>query len=206
VADIVHHSEVEVGLFTPYKRADEPTGAEPERPATPESAPAQPAQKKKAVPTPTRKEAEAARMERLHPTLSASEQRKRDRQARTASREDQFRKVEEQPGRALLRDFLDSRKGMAQWWMPVIMISLALALVAMYLSPDLALVSTFIPYVALAALAVHIFLLWGQYKKLHAERLPKEPTKGLLVYLINRIISLRRFRMPAPRVKPGDEI
>jgi hypothetical protein len=196
-----------VGLFTPYKRTDEPSDSQPEKPATPGAASAQPAQqKKKAVPTPTRKEAEAARMERLHPTLSPAEQRKRDREARTASREDQFRKAEEQPGRALLRDFLDSRKGMAQYWMPVIMVSLALALAAMYLSPDLALVATFIPYLALAALAVHIFLLWGQYKKLHAERLPKEPVKGLLAYLINRIISLRRFRMPAPRVKPGDEI
>lgn len=198
-----------MGLFTPYKRADEPSDSQPEQPATSASASAsgQPAQpKKKSVPTPTRKEAEAARMERLHPTLSASDQRKQDRQARSATRDEQFRKMEEQPGRALLRDFLDSRKGMAQYWMPVIMVSLALALVAMYLSPELALVATFIPYLGLAALAVHVFLLWGQFKKLHAERLPKESTKGLLALLVNRIISLRRFRMPAPRVKPGDEI
>lgn len=191
-----------MGLFTPYQRSEEPAEPKPERPE--DSASAQ--QKKKAVPTPTRKEAEAARMERLHPNLSAAELRKRDRQARSASREEQFRKAEEKPGRALLRDFLDSRKGMAQYWMPTIMASLALALAAMYLSPELALAATFIPYVALAALAVHIFLLWGQFKKLHAERLPKESTKGLLAYLINRIISLRRFRMPAPRVNPGDEI
>ncbi len=193
-----------MGLFTPYKRSDEPADAQPSEPAADATASAQ--QKKKAVPTPTRKEAEAARMERLHPTLSASEQRKRDREARNASREEQFRKVDDRPGRALLRDFLDSRTGMAQWWMPVIMISLALALAAMYLSPQLALIATFVPYVALAALAVHIFLLWRQFKQLHAERLPKEPVKGLLVYLINRIISLRRFRTPPPRVKPGDEI
>jgi Flp pilus assembly protein TadB len=195
-----------VGLFTPYKRADEPGDARPDEPAAAAPASTAAQQKKKAVPTPTRKEAEAARMERLHPTLSAAEQRKRDREARTSAREEQFRRSEERPGRALLRDFLDSRRGMAQWWMPVIMISLALALAAMYVSPEFALVATFVPYVALAALAVHIFLLWRQYKQLHQERLPKEPLKGLLAYLINRIISLRRFRMPAPRVKPGDEI
>lgn len=193
-----------MGLFTPYKRADEPADAQPSGPATPEPAAAQ--QKKKAVPTPTRKEAEAARMERLHPTLSPAEQRKRDRATRANAREDQLRRSEDRPGRMLLRDFIDSRTGMAQWWMPVIMISLALALVAMYLSPELALIATFVPYVALAALALHIFLLWRQFKKLHEQRLPNESVKGLLVYLINRIISLRRFRVPPPRVKPGDEI
>jgi hypothetical protein len=203
VADIVHHSEVEVGLFTPYKRSEEPA-AQPATPATPQAEPAQ--QKKKALPTPTRKEAEAARMERLHPTLTPAQQRKRDRDARAATRDEQLRKVDDQPGRQLLRDFLDSRKGMAQWWMPVIMIALALALAAMYLSTDLAVVATFVPYIALALLAVHIFLLWRQFKKLHQQRLPKETTKGLLIYLINRIISLRRFRVPPPRVKPGDEI
>lgn len=192
-----------MGLFTPYKRSDEPA-AQPDQPATPEAAAAQ--QKKKAVPTPTRKEAEAARMERLHPTLTPAAQRKRDREARTASRDDQLRKVDEQPGRQLMRDFVDSRKGIAQWWMPVIMISLALALAAMYLSADLAIVATFVPYVALVLLALHVTVLWQQFKKLHDQRLPKESTKGLLIYLINRIISLRRFRVPPPRVKPGDEI
>ena len=194
-----------MGLFTPYHRADEPADAQPSGPAASASAPSA-QQRKKVVPTPTRKEAEAARMERLHPTLSPAEQRRRDRAARSAGREEQFRKADEQPGRALLRDFLDSRTGMAQWWMPVIMMSLALALAAMYLSPELALIATFVPYLALALLAAHIFLLWRQYKALHAERLPKEPVKGLLVYLINRIISLRKFRTPPPRVKPGDQI
>ena len=30
--------------------------------------------------------------------------------------------------------------------------------------------------------------------------------KGMLGYMINRSINLRRLRLPAPRVKPGDEI
>ena len=98
------------------------------------------------------------------------------------------------------------RKGMAQWWMPVIMIALALAIAAMYIDADLATIATFVPYGALAVLAAHVFLLWRQFKQLHNERLPKESTKGLLTLMINRIISLRRFRTPPPRVKPGDEI
>ena len=71
---------------------------------------------------------------------------------------------------------------------------------------SVAIYATFFPYLALLALGIHIFLLWGQYKRLHAERLPNEPLRGLLMYMVNRIISLRRLRMPAPTVKPGDEI
>jgi hypothetical protein len=48
--------------------------------------------------------------------------------------------------------------------------------------------------------------MWTKYKKLHAARLPNVPLKGLLAYMLNRAINLRRLRMPAPRVKPGDEI
>jgi hypothetical protein len=36
-----------------------------------------------------------------------------------------------------------------------------------------------------------------------AERLPGAPTRGLMMYGINRAIQIRRFRMPAPRIKRG---
>ena len=37
------------------------------------------------------------------------------------------------------------------------------------------------------------------------ERLPGESTRGLGLYAIMRALQLRRFRTPAPRLKPGDE-
>ena len=33
---------------------------------------------------------------------------------------------------------------------------------------------------------------------------PKAPTKGLLMYGMNRSTQIRRFRMPPPRIKRGD--
>jgi hypothetical protein len=191
-----------VGLFRPYERRED--AASSSTPATP-AAEDRPAPKKQ-VPTPTRKEAEAARRERLNPTLSPADQRKRDRDAKAKAREEQWSKVDDEPGRVLLRDYIDSRKGMAQWWMPVIITALAVALIVMYVFPEGAVWATAVPYVALAVMAVHIFVLWRGYKVLHAERLPNQPTRGLLIYLVNRIISLRRFRTPLPRVNPGDEI
>lgn len=188
-----------MGLFRPYERSEE--SSESATASTDEGT-----TKKKKVPTPTRREAEAARRERLHPTLSPTEQRQRDRDAKTRTREEAWKKLDDEPGRILLRNFVDSRRGVTQWWMPIIIGALALALAAMYLYPAIAVYATFFPYLALLALAIHIFYLWGQYKKLHADRLPREPLRGLLMYMVNRIISLRRFRMPAPTVKPGDEI
>jgi len=191
-----------VGLFRPYERPED-AGATPETPKPAESAGRS---AKKKVPTPTRREAETARRERLNPTLSPAQQRARDRQAKAKSREEQWSKVDNEPSRLLLRDFIDSRPGIAQWWMPIIMSALVLALAAMYAVPDLAVPATFVPYLALVALGVHIFILWRQFRVLLDERMPGAPKRGLLVYLINRIISMRRFRVPLPRVKPGEEI
>jgi hypothetical protein len=190
-----------VGLFRPYERSEAPS-----EPTTTEPTASSGSAAKKKVPTPTRKEAEAARRERLNPTLSPAEQRKRDRTAKAKSREAEWAKTDEQPGRVLLRDFIDSRKGLAQWWMPIIISALAIALAVMYIYPDGAAIATALPYLAIIGMAVHIVLLWRQYKKLHAERLPNQPLRGLLTYLINRIMNLRRFRNPLPRVNPGDEI
>jgi hypothetical protein len=189
-------------LFRPYERPEDAGSTpEPTKPAESGSSAV-----KKKVPTPTRREAEAARRERLNPTLTPAQQRARDRGTKAKSREEQWSKVDNEPSRLLLRDFIDSRPGIAQWWMPIIMSALVLALAAMYAAPDLAVPATFVPYLALAALGVHIFILWRQFRVLLAERMPGAPTRGLLVYLINRIISMRRFRVPLPRVKPGEEI
>jgi hypothetical protein len=46
--------------------------------------------------------------------------------------------------------------------------------------------------------------MWRGFKKLLAVRVPKASTRGLLMYGVNRAIQIRRFRMPAPRVKRGE--
>jgi hypothetical protein len=39
-----------------------------------------------------------------------------------------------------------------------------------------------------------------------AERMPGESTRGLTMYAVMRALQIRRFRVPAPRVQPGDKI
>jgi hypothetical protein len=193
-----------VGLFRPYERP-EAESSEPEpTPADPASAGRQPSRKE--TPTPSRRDAEAARRERLNPSLSPKEAKARERAARNALRDERLVKAESTPGKVLVRDLVDSHKGIAQWAMPILMITLAFSLVVSSFSSDAAMLVTILTYGVFLLIAVDLFRMWRKYKLLHAERLPKVPLKGLLGYMINRAINMRRLRMPAPRVKPGDQI
>lgn len=192
-----------MALFRPYERSE----AEPNQPEpTPEvsSDPAKPA--KKSVPTPSRREAEAARRERLNPTLTRKDARARERAAKNALRDERFAKTEGTPGKVLMRDFVDSHRGIAQWAMPILMITLAFSLFVSSVSVEAATLVTAATYSIFLLIGVDLFFMWRKFKKLAAERIPKVPLKGLLAYMISRAINLRRFRLPAPRVKPGDEI
>lgn len=190
-----------MALFRPYNRSDS---------AKPSSTPAEPADQakagKKEAPTPSRREAEAARRERFNPTLSAKELRVRERAAKASMRDEQVAKSENTPGKLLLRDFIDSRRSLAGYAMPILMVTLAISLLVSSFSPSAAELVTYFTYSVFLLIGVDIFVMWRKYKKLHAERLPNVPLKGLLGYMLNRSINLRRLRLPAPRVKPGDEI
>lgn len=190
-----------VGLFSPYKRTEAETAEAPTTVTTDSGKPV-----KKAVPTPTRREAEEARRQRVHPNLSPKQAKAKEREARMAQRENSMRAAENVPGRVLMRDWVDSRRGISGWAMPIIMGTLVLSLFATQFG---ALVTAIISYLTWAVLVVilgDLFVMWRGYKKLHAQRLPREPLKGLASYGVNRAINLRRLRMPAPRVKPGDTI
>jgi hypothetical protein len=43
-------------------------------------------------------------------------------------------------------------------------------------------------------------------KKLAAQRFPGESTRGITRYAIMRMLQIRRFRMPAPRIGPGGKV
>lgn len=192
-----------MGLFRPYERHE---GSTPEPEPTPVIIPSPAKPAKKETPTPSRREAEAARRERLNPTLSPKDARARERAAKNAQRDEQFAKSEGVPGKVLMRDFVDSRRSIAQWSMPILMVTLAFSLLMSSFNNGAAILVTFFTYGIFALIAIDIFLMWRKYKRLHAERLPNVPLKGLLAYMLNRAINVRRLRMPAPRVKPGDPI
>ncbi len=186
-----------MGLF----RSDTPKEPDPQDSA-PSTDPARPAGKGHA--TPSRKEAEAARRERLNPTLSPREAKARDRQSRAADRRRAYEVYDTTPQRLLIRDVVDSRFNLGEIFMPLILVFLVLTLF-----PGMIQFLEWVMYLMwafLATLFLDTYLMWRRFKQLAAERIPNAPKKGLLFYGFNRQLSFRRWRQPPPRVKRGESI
>jgi hypothetical protein len=188
-----------------------------------------PAQTGKGRPTPKRSEAEANRYRSLTgsttsgrgPRPTATPGRKltpeEKEKARVQARSDRtktmqaMRRGEEWalqprdrgPVKKLARDYVDAHRRPSEFYMYALIV-LVISLVAgkshKALNADL-------EYLLLAIIAVIIvdaILLRRSINKLVAERLPGESTRGITFYAIMRALQLRRFRNPAPRIKPGD--
>jgi hypothetical protein len=173
---------------------DEPAPPEPVAPAAPGA--------KKDRPTPTRKEAEAARRQRVTRTLSKKEARAESSRYARAERMKAINAREAVPEKALLRDYIDARFNLGEFLLPSLVVILALTFVSQSI-PRVSVISTGVMYLFLLAVIADSALMWRGFKKLLAVRLPKASTRGLLMYGVNRAIQIRRFRMPAPRVKRG---
>jgi hypothetical protein len=186
-----------VALF----RRNKSEAPEPEPEITSESLGPGPAKKDK--PTPSRKEAEAARRQRVNRQLTPREARK---EASSKNRTERMRTLnarEAQPEKALMRDYIDARFSIGEFLLPSLVIILALSFLSSVYGP-ITLIATILMYVYILAVLLDGYLMWRGFKKVLAERQPRVSPKGLLMYGMNRMIQIRRFRMPAPRIKRGE--
>jgi hypothetical protein len=179
------------------------TPAEPDPEPTPKVSSAPSGPSKKARPTPTRKEAEAARRQRVTRTLTKKEARAEASRAARANRMKTMSLRESVPEKALLRDYIDARFSIGELLLPSLVIILALAFLNQVI-PAVTLISTVLMYVFIIVVIVDVLWMWRGFKQVLAKRLPNAPTRGLLMYGMNRSIQIRRFRMPPPRIKRGD--
>jgi DUF3043 family protein len=107
------------------------------------------------------------------------------------------------PARKLARDWVDSHRRPSEYYMYVLIV-LLIALLSRnkvlntYVSP--------LVLVLIVVIVIDAYYIRRALHRLVAERLPGESTRGLTVYAVMRTLQIRRFRMPAPRVKPGDKI
>lgn len=159
---------------------------------------------KKARPTPTRAQAEAARRQRVKRTVSNRESRQiAARQAR-AERMKGLAQRDQTPEKTLMRDYIDARLNLGEFLLPSVVVILAITLLGSYV-PDVAIFTTLAMYLFILAVFVDGFLMWRGFKKVLAARLPNAPVRGLLMYGMTRGTQIRRFRLPPPRLKRGDE-
>jgi hypothetical protein len=106
------------------------------------------------------------------------------------------------PVRKLARDYVDSHRRASEYYMYV----LVLLLIAL-LSRNKTLETYVTPLVLvlIVVIALDAYLIRRALRKLVAERCPNESTRGMTTYAVMRALQIRRFRMPAPRLKPGDK-
>jgi Protein of unknown function (DUF3043) len=173
--------------------------ATPEPPTTNETAPTG----KKAHPTPTRKEAEAARRQRMTTTLSKKEARAAGSRQSRAERMKVIAAREAAPEKVLMRDYIDARFNVGEFLLPSVVVILAVTILGSYW-PTVTLIATLAMYLFILGVFVDGYLMWRGFKKVLAARLPKASPKGLLMYGMTRSTQIRRFRSPAPRIKRGE--
>lgn len=160
---------------------------------------------RKSKPTMSRKQAEAARMERLHPNLSPKEQRKADREARAKSRVEAWDRVEASEERTLARDFVDARWTITEFLMPGMLVIMAAGM-ALVNYPVLSTMVMLSLWVLLILSLINTWIMWRSFKRLLLQRHPRAELRGLLMYMYNRSLMIRRFRRPTPRIKRGEAI
>ena len=187
-----------MGVFRPYD------SQEKSAPEVSDSAPH--AQNKgKGAPTPTRRQAEAARRQRVNPVLTKKEARVHERDVRRANQTKAMAAQENLPERVLLRDYIDARFNVTEILLPAWILVLAVSLLGTKW-PLLVEISVFAVWGLLAVAVTDLYLMWRGYKKLLNLRHPGAPTRGLFMLAVNRALSIRPWRAPAPRVKRGAKL
>ncbi len=107
------------------------------------------------------------------------------------------------PAKKLTRDYVDAHRRPMEFYMYALIL-LVIALFAGKSDSALASYMQIFLLVIIVVIAVDGYFLRRSILKVVHERLPNESTRGLALYAIMRALQLRRFRTPAPRLKPGD--
>jgi hypothetical protein len=165
----------------------------------------------KGRPTPTRKQAEAARRERVKPTLDRRTAARREREARRAHAakvrqalqtgdEANYTGRDRGPVRAFVRNYVDSRRTVAEYFLPMLVVVLVLSF---FPNRTAALLSAAIWLATMVLVAVDLTLLGVRLKREIRRRFPDDPNRGHVLYGVVRATQMRRFRLPKPKAKPG---
>ena len=183
-----------------------------------------PAEAGKGRPTPKRSEAERNRYQSITgsttsgrgPSTGTSPKGKLTPEDKAKARAERARRTEAMrrgedwalgprdrgPIRKLARDYVDTHRRPSEYYMYVLIILLVALLsrnatLNTYVSP--------LVLVLIVVVVADAYLIRRALHKLAAERYPGESTRGMTTYAVMRALQIRRFRMPAPRLKPGDK-
>jgi hypothetical protein len=189
-----------------------------------------PAQTGKGRPTPKRSQAEANRYRSITGSTTSGRGRpaaatpgrkltpEEKTKARAQARSDRERQMQAMrrgeewalpvrdrgPIKQLARDYVDAHRRPSEFYM----YALILVVIGLFAGRGHTGSASYVQILLLAVIAIIVvdaLLLRRSINKLVAERLPDQSTRGITFYAVMRALQLRRFRTPAPRLKPGDK-
>lgn len=180
-------------------------------PAEPQSKPGG-----KGRPTPSRREAEAAR--------KASFKKPRNRKEASALRREKMRTerakmqsamqtgddrylpaADKGPVRRFARDYVDARYSVMEFALPILLVVSLLGVVFSPAFPWLAGTVNLLFLAMILLIAADWFLLTAGLKKAVSVKFPNESAKGVGFYAVRRTMQMRRWRLPKPMVKRGEK-
>ena len=166
----------------------------------------------KGRPTPKRSESQVKRGASLAPAKTREEKRaakETNRMQRLAQRSAYMRGEESAlpardrgPVRKYVRNIVDSRISVGEFFLPFIFIVL---LVSITRNQTIAVLAILGMYLIMFVAIIDGWFLGRKIKRLVAAKFPNESTKGLALYGFLRSTQMRRMRAPKPNVKRGDK-
>jgi hypothetical protein len=169
---------------------------------------------KKGRPTPKRKEAQAStKVSSLAPASTKAE-KARAKEAARASRiaqraaylrgdESALPARDRGPEKKFVRNYIDSRRSIGEFFLPIIGFVLVLSLIPI---GAFAVAGIVIMYGVLLFSVIDGFFLSRKIKAEVTQRYPDKSTKGLGLYGWLRSTQMRRMRAPKPQIKRGDKV
>ncbi len=170
------------------------------------------AQVGKGRPTPTRKEAEAARRQALKgptdPKARRKLEREQARQQRVVAREALMAGDERAlpardagPVKRAVRDYVDGRRTLAEFFIPLAVIVL---IIGLFRNPQIQVIVSFVWFLMLLLLVVDMTILLLRLSSMLKKQFPDPADrKGAMFYGGMRSLQIRRLRLPPPKVRPG---
>ncbi len=169
---------------------------------------------KKNRPTPKRREVEKMKASpRLAPAATKEAKKFQKQQARVqrARQRDAYLRGEESalpprdrgPVRRFVRDYVDSRRTVGEFFLPVIVLVLFMTVMPIM---EVRIASIFLMYGILIFSIVDGIFIGRKVKREVRNRFADAPVKGIVMYAWLRSTQMRRLRAPLPQVKRGDKI
>jgi hypothetical protein len=169
---------------------------------------------KKGRPTPKRKKAQALEYRPLVPSVADRRKRHKEEKKIVRARQDaeyeamekgdlaHMPRSEQLPIRVYVRDYVDARHNLAEWFLPVVLIVLVLAMAAAAISPIISNIMTALMYVYMIACIIDLMIMWlhGLKPKL-IDKYGQASIKAThsMGYAVSRAMQVRKWRVPKPR-------